>query len=249
MERPFEGLQERTNEQMERKKKKKENIVKKKARDRIRKRRSREKADKDAEQAKQLEDNQKTKKIERQKKRKEFKKETHRRKQEYLDEKDAKEEEIINARFSFKPEIIEGDLDAVFSKPEKYEDPRETKIKATVNEARRNLYRARAFRSKKEDLVKREMRSSSHTSLAKAVLNKKDPEDPNAPSQDPAGVNLSLLKGYRKDASDARTKERECSRIVEKLEKKSKSCGCRCHFVVERCQRINGRATNLCVHD
>merc|ERR1712166_1681296 len=63
MERPFEGLQERTNEQMERKKnRKKENEEKeerehreKKARDRIRKRRSREKADKDAEQAKYLE--------------------------------------------------------------------------------------------------------------------------------------------------------------------------------------------------
>ena len=100
-------------------------------------------------------------------------------------------------------------------------------MKASVNAARRALYRASAARSKANDLMKRELRSSSHTSLAKAVLEKSTGggTDDGTGSKDPSGVNLSLLTNYRKDLKKAKKFERECQQKVDKIEKKAAKAG------------------------
>jgi hypothetical protein len=227
MERPFEGLQERTNEQMERKKNRQKELIEKEQREHLEqkmkamrnKKRMKAKADNDAAAAKKMLDEQHEKKLKRQAVREKLKNDVDAYRVKKLNDQNEKEENSVRSRFSFAPNIPESNIDAVLATPPSYEDPKTTKIKAKVNEARRQLYRARAARTKAEELVKREMRSTSHTSLAKAVLNKSGSSD--SSGADPAGVNLSLLTKYRKALVEAKAKERECAKKVKKLEEQA----------------------------
>ena len=235
MERPFEGLQERTNEQMARKKNRlKEFHAKrelkqreKKAKEKLHKDKAFEKAKRDIEIAKQVEQQQLEKKRTRQEKHKVMVGEGNERRQQAIAQRNLDEETAINERFPFKPQIPIGDIDKVLQQPDNYEDLKTSQMKASVNAARRALYRASAARSKANDLMKRELRSSSHTSLAKAVLEKSTGggTDDGTGSKDPSGVNLSLLTNYRKDLKKAKKFERECQQKVDKIEKKAAKAG------------------------
>ena len=235
MERPFEGLQERTNEQMERKKnrekehekKRKQEYLEQKAKERIKKQRHFEKSQKEIQESKLREEERRLKKLKRVELQKKLFEEANERRKKKLLDRDAMEERKINERFPFKPQIPTGNIDEVLKKPDSYEDLNTTKMKASVNEARRQLYRARAARSKAEELVKGELRSSSHTSLAKAVLERShgSSSGDDTSNDDPTGVNLSLLTNYRKNLKKAKKIERECQKKVNQIEKKAKEMG------------------------
>jgi len=249
MEQPFEGLQERTNEQMERKKNRKREALEqqelehreKKARERVLKKRAKAKAEIESTAAKKRQAEQETKRVEREATRKKLSGDAETFRKKKAADREAYEEDEVRKRYPFAPQIPEGNIEAVLAQPDNYEDVKTTKIKAQVNEARRNLYRARAARAQAEEVVKRELRSSSHTSLARAVLDNKHDDggkDNGKKKKDPAGVNLSLLTRRRQELKGKKAKEREAEKRVKKVERQAAKQGVEVAALSEEAQAL-----------